>query len=219
MSKADFFGRIKSSPRPRRACLLMSGGVDSSVLAVEALAAGIEVCPAYVRCGFSWENAELWWLKRLLRRIKNPKLKPLAVLDAPMREVLRGHWSLTGRRVPGPGREEDRNVLIPGRNLILFSQAGVYCGRRNIPWILSAILKGNPFPDATPRFFKAMERAMGTALGSTVGIAAPYRRLSKVQIAARVPDFPFKLAFSCLNPRGLEHCGRCNKCEERGWVL
>jgi 7-cyano-7-deazaguanine synthase len=26
---------------------------------------------------------------------------------------------------------------------------------------------------------------------------------------------PFHLSFSCLQPHGLRHCGRCNKCAER----
>jgi 7-cyano-7-deazaguanine synthase len=28
-------------------------------------------------------------------------------------------------------------------------------------------------------------------------------------------DYPLELTFSCINPKGALHCGRCNKCHER----
>jgi 7-cyano-7-deazaguanine synthase len=211
-SEAAF--RRMAAHRPRKVCLLASAGVDSSVLAADLLRRGFEVYPLYVRCGFRWEKAELFWLRRLLRRLECPGLRPLCVMAAPMEDALAGHWSVSGARVPG-GRSAARSVYLPGRNLILFSQAGVRCALARVPWIASALLSGNPFPDASPAALAAMSRAISLAVGFRVGICAPYSRLTKERVIRRVPGFPFELTFSCLDPRGNRPCGDCNKCTER----
>ncbi len=200
--------------RPRRVVLLAGAGADSAALLVELLRRGFETHPLYVRSGLRWEAAELHWLKRLLTRLAGPRLRPLTVMDAPILPVLpRRHWSVSGA-VPD-WDSPDRSVGLPARNLTLAATAGLLCGARRASWIATAILKGNPFPDARPRALRAAAAAIGLALDRRVGIAAPYARLGKAQVRARVPETPWELTFSCLSPRGLRACGGCNKCAER----
>ncbi len=210
--------RRMASGRMRGVCLLAGAGVDSSALAWELLNRGFEVHPLYIRCGFRWERAELFWLKRLLGRLARPGLKPLTVMAAPMDGALAGHWSLSGRAVPDARSAAD-SVYLPGRNLILLSQAGVLCGLKGLPAIATAVLRGNPFPDARPAAFAAMSRAISLAVGRRVEVFAPYLRLSKSRVLARTPGLPLELTFSCLNPRGRRACGNCNKCAERALVV
>lgn len=203
----------------RRVCVLVSGGLDSAVLTGEMLARGREVYPLYVREGLRWEAAELHWLKRFLRRLAQPKLKPLTVLDAPARELWgKPHWSLTGRGVPGFGSAWT-SVYLPGRNLVLLSQAGVFSACRGIGEIAQAVLKGNPFRDATPSFRRAMEKTYIETFGRRIVISYPYEKLHKEDMTRRVPGLPLHLTFSCLRPKGVSHCGTCHKCEERTWAL
>ena len=202
-----------------RVCVLVSGGIDSCVLTAEMLRRGHEVHPLYVREGLRWESAELYWLRRFLRRLAAPRLKPLTVLDAPVRALWgKSHWSLSGRGVPKVGSPWIK-VYLPGRNLLLLAQAGVFCSSRGIGAIAVALLKGNPFRDATPAFRRSMERSLAEALGRPISILVPYNKLDKAAMSQRVPGLPLELTFSCLAPRGLRHCGVCAKCEERGWVL
>ena len=78
------------------------------------------------------------------------------------------------------------------------------------------VLKGNPFGDATPRFFSTLASALRQALGVPIRIVAPLRRMSKARLIRAAADAPFALTFSCLRPTaGYRHCGRCNKCAER----
>jgi 7-cyano-7-deazaguanine synthase len=209
---------MKKTYWKRRVCVLAGGGSDSSVLVAQRLALGWEVHPLYVRSGFIWESAELYWLRRFLRGLRSPRLKPLVVVEAPMGSIIPGHWGLSGRGVPATGSSWD-SVYLPGRNLVLLSQAAVYCGRADIGLVEMAVLKGNPFRDAQPRFLKMMGRASGEALGRPIRFSAPYRLLSKERVLALVPDFPTELTFSCLRPKGLRHCGACSKCEERLMVI
>jgi 7-cyano-7-deazaguanine synthase len=201
--------------------VLVSGGVDSVVLLGELLDQGREVHPIYVRSGFRWEKAELHWIRRILKTIDGHRLKPLTVLRVPAAPVIdQGHWSLSGRGVPSARAAWD-SVYLPGRNLVLLSEAGVLCAERGVGALALAVLKGNPFSDATPKFFAIMSRAITQATGSPLIVMAPYRALTKLQVVCRGRslDLPLELTFSCINPRGLKPCGKCSKCGERDEAL
>jgi 7-cyano-7-deazaguanine synthase len=202
----------------RKICVLASGGIDSSALVADCLRRGREVYPLYVRCGFYWERAEIAWLRRYLRALRGPLLRPLTVSFAPMRELLPArHWAFTGRDVPAAGAAWD-SVYLPARNMVLLGQAGTFCSVRGIPEVALAILKGNPFNDATPLFLKTMERTLALSLSRAPKVRAPYLRLSKAQVVKRAGDAPLHLTFPCLKPRGLRECGRCSKCEEKAML-
>jgi 7-cyano-7-deazaguanine synthase len=199
---------------PRRVCVLVSGGFDSAILVADYLEKGYQVHPLYVRSGFYWERVELVWLKRLLKALRGPRLRPLTVAKSPVAPFLRRHWGLDGRGVPSATASWD-SVYLPGRNLLLLGQAALFCSLRGIPLLAQGLLKGNPFGDATPRFRKTMERAINEGLDKRIKLVAPYARLTKAQVLRRAPGFLPELTFSCLKPHGLGHCGKCSKCEER----
>ena len=200
--------------RSNTTCVLASGGLDSAVLLARLLRAGGRVWPVYLRCGLAWEAAELYWLRRFLRAVRSPTLLPLTVLDAPIRRVYGPHWSLTGRGVPG-SRSADAAVYLPGRNLLLLSHAAVASVQRRVTRLAVGTLRGNPFSDASPRFFRAIADCLTQALGLPIRIEAPLRRLTKPALIRSSTSVPLRLTFSCLNPLGVHPCGRCNKCAER----
>jgi 7-cyano-7-deazaguanine synthase len=194
-------------------CVLVSGGLDSAVLVGE-LARRQRVLPVYVRQGLAWEAVELHWLKRFLKALHNPRVLPLKILSLPMADVYGSHWSLGGKAVPGY-RSDDRAVYLPGRNLVLLVKAAVVCALKKISRIALGSLGHNPFPDASPAFFKQWGNILSRGLRSPLRILTPYRSLSKTEVIRRGRGFPLELSFSCLSPRGTSHCGRCNKCAER----
>jgi 7-cyano-7-deazaguanine synthase len=193
--------------------VLVSGGLDSCVLAGE-LSRKRTVYPIYIRQGLVWEDVELYWLRQFLKTLSNPRIKPLQLFSLPMGDVYGKHWSVGNGKVPGH-RSDDREVYLPGRNLALTVKAAVYCAMHKIPAIAIGSLDHNPFPDATPGFFRAYSRALCMGLGRHVRIETPYRQLSKVEVIKRGRDFPLEFSFSCLAPKGKKHCGQCNKCAER----
>ena len=163
------------------------------------------VFPVYIRQGLVWERAELAHLRRYLRAVG---IGPLTVLDLPVRDVYGKHWSVTGTRVPG-AKTRDEAVYLPGRNLMLLSKAAVFCRLHGIPVIAVGTLGHNPFPDATPKFFRQFSGISG------MKVIAPFRRMTKTQVVRRGWQLPLHLSFSCIAPRRGRHCGRCNKCAER----
>jgi len=194
--------------------VLASGGVESAALLVWALERYRSATPLYVRAGFGWEAAELRWLRQLVARLGDSRLAPPVVLDVPVRDVYGAHWSLTGRAVPD-ARSPDAAVYLPGRNLLLLSKAAVYATLHGLDAVTIGPLKDNPFPDATPEFFDAMEKAIRLGLGSSIRVETPFRQVHKADLIARHRHLPWGLTFSCIRPVGSRHCGRCNKCAER----
>jgi 7-cyano-7-deazaguanine synthase len=192
----------------------VSGGLDSIVLLRETLRRHRVVQPLYVRAGLRWERIERARLNRLLRLLAAPGLLPLASIDVPMIDLYRGHWSTSGRGAPGYD-DGDASVYIPGRNISLFAKAATFCALNGIPVLVSGILNANPFPDGSPAFLRAMERALGRGLGVRFRIATPFRRITKDRVVGMGRDLPLHLTFSCISPRGGRHCGDCCKCKER----
>jgi 7-cyano-7-deazaguanine synthase len=205
--------------------LLLSGGLDSGILLGHLLQSGRAVQPFYVRGGLRWEADELSAVRRLLAALARPtltegKLAELVVLDMPVADLYRDHWSVTGRGVPDADTP-DEAVFLPGRNALVILKPALWCQVHGIEELALAPLVTNPFPDATAAFFDLFERTLTQAAQQPNGIARPLRivrpfgHLHKREVMQLGRDMPLELTFSCIDPvRGL-HCGRCNKCAER----
>jgi len=196
------------------AAVLTSGGLDSCVLLGEMLSVHSAVYPIFIRGGLSWEAVELDYLRRFLRAVQRPALHALQILDLPVRDLYGSHWSVTGQDVPDRDTP-DAAVFLPGRNVLLLAKAMLWCHLHGVPSVALAILHSNPFPDATPEFFRAYQEVVNQAVGGRVRIERPYAALSKREIMQRGRGLPLHLTFSCIQPICGKHCGRCNKCAER----
>ena len=201
------FGRVPT-------VALVSGGLDSGALIEALLERGAPVVPVYLQAGLRWESVELIWLRRYLARRRHPQLKPLMIRPLSLRALHAGHWSTTGRSVPSR-RSADAAVYLPGRNVWLLTMAATVAAQQRCRAVALGTLQANPFGDATALFFRTMADALSQALSVPLQIIAPLRRMTKAQLIRRFPGLPLHLTFSCINPRGEQHCGRCNKCAER----
>ncbi len=197
------------------ACVLVSGGVESSALLADALTRYRKVTPVYIRNHLFWETAELFWLKRFLKKMRSPKLEPLKILELPMPEVYGRHWSTTGKKVPGP-LSRDESVYLPGRNILFLSKAASFAALNDIAFLEIGVLKGNPFSDSSETFFKKMSEVLSLGLGREICVLAPFKKFKKEEIILKFRELPFDLTFSCIHPKKAKrHCGACNKCVER----
>ena len=196
--------------------VLLSGGLDSAVLVAHAARTSV-VQPIYVSAGLAWEPEERALVERLLRSPPYASgVLPLAALAADVTDVYPAtHWARLG--APPAYDTPDEDVYLPGRNLLLLAKAGVLCALRGIPRIAIGPLAGNPFPDATPKFFAAMAQALSSGLAHQVAIDAPFSAMHKEDVIALGGSLgvPFELTMSCMKPAGGRHCGLCSKCRER----
>ena len=197
--------------------MLLSGGLDSAVLLMEEAAAA-EVQPIYVQAGLAWESAEREAIVRFTDASGlASRVRPLAVLSVDMTDIYpRSHWAVQGQ--PPGYHTPDEDVYLPGRNVILFGKAAVYCAAASIGRLVIGTLDHNPFPDATPAFRAAMQTALSLGLAHALSIEAPYAGLSKAAVIRRGKALgaPLALTLSCMKPsKGVTHCGLCSKCRER----
>jgi 7-cyano-7-deazaguanine synthase len=207
--------------------VLLSGGLDSAVLAADEAASG-EVHPVYVSVGLAWEAAERAMVSRFLARAPlGGGARPLVSLSVDMRDVYAAtHWAVEGR--PPAYHTPDEDVYLPGRNVVLLGKAAVYCAAAKIDRLVIGTLAHNPFPDATPEFRASMARALSLGLDRPLQIDAPYANTEKADVIRRgaALGVPFELTLSCMNPhsaiesaipnpQSAIHCGACSKCRER----
>ena len=195
--------------------VLFSAGLDSAVLAA-ATARHSTIHPIYVSCGLAWEHEECAAAERLLAAPAYHGAQRLARLVFRVTDVyLPTHWALRG--TPPAFDTPDEDVYLTGRNLVLLSKAAILCAQRGISRIAIGTLAGNPFPDATTDFFKAMGRAVSVGLAHDIAIDAPFMQLHKSDVIRLGHELgvPLELTLSCMNPRDRLHCGECSKCRER----
>ena len=119
--------------------VLMSGGLDSAVLAVDLLRDHDRVFPLYIRGGLKWEEMELAAVQEFLAAVPAPGLEVLTVLEEPLRDVYGPHWSTgvarrtrrwhtrRGRLLAGPKRFAD------GQGLGLVPAQASWCPRPGVP--------------------------------------------------------------------------------------
>jgi 7-cyano-7-deazaguanine synthase len=185
------------------------------VLLIEMARTRERAIPVFVRGGHVWEGAERVAVDRFLTAVAEPRIAPVRELVVPMGDVYGPDWSMTGVGTPG-WDAPDEMVELRGRNLVLLTKAMVIAAIEKWPTVAIGSLAGNPFPDATPAFFGAMEAAAAAGLGVRIAIACPFRELHKADVIRLGAGLPLELTLSCAHPTASgAHCGACNKCRER----
>src|SRR5438552_8745194 len=194
--------------------VLASGGLDSAVLVAEFLRQGRVTHPVYVRFGLAWEPVEEAHPRRFLDTLTKPAARPLVVLNSPIADVYGSHWSVSREEVLDE-RSADDAVYLPGRNLLLLAMPSVWCALHDVHTVALGTLKGNPFPDATAEFFDGFASLAQRAMGHPLEVVTPFAALTKSDVLELGRGLALEHTFSCIDPKGEGHCGRCNKCAER----
>jgi 7-cyano-7-deazaguanine synthase len=194
--------------------VLLSGGLDSSILLAHLLEQKRQVQPFYVRSRLVWQDFELAAVGRFLSAVATPNLKQLVVLDLPLTDLYADHWSVTGEGSPDAD-SPDEAVFLPGRNALLVIKATVWCQLNGIQQIALAPLGTSPFADATAAFFEHFETALNQGNERPLRILRPFAEMTKSDVMRLGDGLPLELTFSCISPRNGLHCGECNKCAER----
>src|SRR3989344_4281573 len=205
---------MDTAQKSGKACVLVSGGIESSVLLWDAASRYENVTPVYVQNHLRWEYAELFCLKNFLRHLKSDKLKSLEVIDLPINDLYGTHWSITGTKVPG-ANSKDEDVYLPGRNIALLAKVAIFAALQDIPSIEIGVLKSNPFSDGSKAFFAKISEVLSLGLNKEITVTAPFLKYRKEEVIMMGKRIPLEFTFSCINPKGYEHCGECNKCVER----
>ncbi|MBL8036477.1 MAG: 7-cyano-7-deazaguanine synthase QueC [Nitrospira sp.] len=205
----------------KRAIVLASGGLDSTVTAAVARQEGYEL---YLLT-LAYQQRHAVEIERAKHVASALKAEHHQVVAVDLHSI--GGSALTGD-VPVPKDRRDAEcsedvpvTYVPGRNLIFLSIAAAQAEvvGASVIYFGANVVDYSGYPDCRPEFIKAVEETL--RLGSKVGmlggrfeIRAPLLHMSKAEIirlglALRAP---LHLTHSCYDPTDAIACGRCDSC-------
>lgn len=182
--------------------VLLSGGLDSSVIAAQAKERGEDLWVLFCIYGQrsrEWERCAAWaqWCRL--------GLAPERFLIHLLPE-LRGSSLTEGGELVGPP------VVVPARNLILISFAANVAAKLGVGRVLIGANAADQeqFPDCREGFFRAVNHTLDMA-GVPVELQAPLIRWTKTQIQAEAARLGVTDTWSCY-AGGPEPCRTCGAC-------
>lgn len=208
----------------RRAVCVVSGGLDSSVLAYRYADLGFELSLVSFdygqrhlkelraaekmadRLDVEWHPIGLPGLAEFLHSYSK------SVLVQPDAEVPEGHYA----------EETMRATVVPNRNMVMLAIAGSVAVAKEADVLAVGVHAGDHFiyPDCRPEFIDALGRALvlgNEGFGSEeFHLEAPFVRMSKAAIVSLGAELlvPFAETWSCYYGGDI-HCGKCGTCVER----
>lgn len=204
----------------KRAIILLSGGMDSTVALAYALSQGYEIVPLTI--GYGQRHARE--VKAAQEVVGFYKIEKHVVLDLDLGFLKTS--ALTSPDIEVPEREEGKigkdvpTTYVPARNIIFLSIAAGLAETEsaNRIFIGANAVDYSGYPDCRPEFFKAFQHALevGTKTGvegRTIKIEHPLLFLSKGEIVKLGMKLgaPLHLTWSCYKGGG-KACGKCDSC-------
>jgi 7-cyano-7-deazaguanine synthase len=194
--------------------VMLGGGVESTLLVKRFLAEGQFVVPVHVHCGLIWDDCEAGFARRFCAANEGASLAPLVEIRLSLADFLRGHWAVTGIDVPRAG-DPSADLEIPLRNLTLLSFA-LHSLRTHAPSALAlGTTADNCYRDGSRDYFDKCAELLSLEAGRRISILTPFIGWNKTQVIRNSDARTLSLSFSCVNPAGDRHCGRCIKCGRR----
>jgi len=204
-----------------KAVVIVSGGMDSTVLAHWAIAEGYEISLLSFDYG-QRHKRELIYASLTAVRLGAPHhvvdLTSITKLLSESNSTLLGHQG----DVPEGhySAENMAKTVVPNRNAIMLSIAYGHAVAIGASQVFTGVHAGDHaiYPDCRPEFIKKLTFALqlGNEGFGDPEIHAPFVEISKTDIARLGWGLkvPFELTWSCYNGRD-KHCGRCGTCVER----
>ncbi|MDE5759074.1 MAG: 7-cyano-7-deazaguanine synthase [Allobaculum sp.] len=192
--------------------ILVSGGLDSTVLMYLFVHKKVDFIPLFVDYGQHCAAHELETLKRVIPVDYRDKIE---VLD------ISGVYRYSSSRFINQAdlwKEEVKaeDLYIPYRNVLLLTVAASFAQTLNINRVYSAFINSNHAKeiDCSSVFFDKLEGLL-SEYGS-VKILMPFRDMSKYQVARLGVDLnaPIGQTFSCQASKEIP-CGACPNCVDR----
>ncbi len=208
----------------KRAVVLLSGGLDSSVAMAYSIAQGTKICRA-ITFDYGQRAAlrEIQTSERLCRHFKVLH----SVIPLPwFRELWSAGALLTDSEpLPKPSltdlsdakacSQSARKVWVPNRNGVFLEIAAGIAESRGADSVVVGFNREEAasFPDNCTAYLDALTRALSFSTSNGVTIEAPTAAMDKSQIVRTAMDigFPLDLVWSCYE--GFDRmCGVCESC-------
>lgn len=185
---------------------LVSGGVDSTLMALLVKEEGLLQHPLFIDYGQLCAEHEWNACRSVLREFALPE---------PVRMDLSGFGhavpcGLTDRRL-----RVNEDAFLPGRNLLFLLSAAAYAYTAGSNAVAIGLLseRNKIFPDQSATFLKQANRLLNAALGMNLQVLAPLMQLNKREILMLARARGISRTYSC-HSGGKDPCGQCVSCLE-----
>ena len=209
---------------PRRAVVLLSGGLDSSTALAIVAAEGLEPYALTVDYG-QRHRREVEAARRIAKHFRVKQHKILRIDLAPVASS-----ALTDRTVAVPEKRRPEEIArgipatyVPARNTIFLGLALAYAESVDADEIVIAanFIDYSGYPDCRPEYYEAFQEVarLGTKRGvegRPIRVRTPLIRMTKAEIVRRGHELgvPFEFTWSCYHGRK-NACGVCDSCQLR----
>lgn len=198
----------------KRSVILLSGGVDSTVLAYHLADMGHQLHCLSFKYGQNHATREVAAAARTAARL-HARHTVIPVQGLAGRSSLTGHGEIPD--APTTDVEATQSVVVPGRNLVFLSLAASVAAASDVREIYFAVHQGDAasFPDCRSRFLQTLGAVWSTA-ELDVCVIAPFIKSEKPGIVRRGEDLGVRWTdtYSCYRG-GVQHCGKCGACQGR----
>lgn len=185
---------------------LVSGGLDSTLVAKLAQEEGVLQHPLFIDYGQICRDRELIACKQAMASLHLPEPK---VAD------LAGYGRLIKSGLTDPTLHIINDAFTPGRNMLFLLTASAYAFQVGADAVSIALLNEDTslFPDQTSAFLREAERMIDMCMGRNIKVLAPLASYHKADVVALAEAKGIQNTYSCH--KGDEQpCGECIACNE-----
>lgn len=184
---------------------LLSGGMDSCLMSVLTMEAGVKQKPVFINYGQINIKKEVSAVRHHVNEFELPKCTEIDIS---------GFGSVITSGLTDKNKNIVDEAFLPGRNLLFLLIASSFALQNNCRSVSIGLLKEDTaiFPDQTDDFLMSAEYTISKALGKTIEIVAPLRDFYKKDIIEMATEKGIS-SYSC-HMGGDEPCGVCISCQE-----
>lgn len=202
----------------KKAVVIHSGGLDSTVLLYAMQAKGYEV----ISLGVDYGQRHKVELRHALHQCARIGVERHTLDLSALRPFLAGS-SQTDDSVPVPEGHYTHSsmklTVVPNRNMIMLAAAAGFAISRKAQVLAYGAHSGDHaiYPDCRAEFVEAMKHALKLADWHKLKLVAPFVKKTKAEIVKQGAKLgvPFSLTWSCYKADSEKHCGKCGTCVER----
>jgi 7-cyano-7-deazaguanine synthase len=185
---------------------LVSGGLDSTLVAKLAQEEGLNQYPLFIDYGQLARDMELASCRRAMNHLKLPE---------PEIASLSGFGKLIRSGLTDSSFHIINEAFTPGRNMLFLLIAAAYAYKVNADAISIGLLHESTslFPDQTSAFLSDAENMLSLCMGRKIAVLAPLSGFHKIDVVALAEQKGLKSTYSCHKGEEVP-CGACISCNE-----
>jgi len=185
---------------------LVSGGLDSTVMAFLALEEGINQFPLFIDYGQLSQKKELDVCLYNFQRYKLPSPKILQI---------KGYGELLSSGLTDSKKHIFEDAFLPCRNLMFLTVGAAYAHQCGAGAVTIGLLDEafSLFPDQTVMFIREAQKLISISLGRSIRILTPLMSFSKADVVGIAKAKGINKTYSCHAGTN-KPCGVCVACRE-----